>query len=88
MNATRDRNHTIISTGYVGEMQGDEGTVEPQVKWDTWEFCVWDGLAMAQLQVEERNEDCNEEQQHSKRRLLAEEIIEFIVCLYICVSNC
>jgi hypothetical protein len=41
---------------------------------------------MAQLEAGETNEDCNEVHQPSKRRLLAEEIIQFIVCLYMCAS--
>ena len=47
---------------------------------------VSDGLVPAQTEAEETNEDCNEVQQPSKRRLLAEEIIQFIVCLHMYVS--
>jgi hypothetical protein len=41
---------------------------------------------MAELEEEETNEDCNKVHQPSKGRLLAEEIIQFIACLYMCVS--
>ncbi|XP_023709390.2 uncharacterized protein LOC111865524 [Cryptotermes secundus] len=41
---------------------------------------------LAQTEAEGTNEDCNEVRQPSKRRLLAEEIIHFIVCLHMCVS--